>query len=103
LTNPRVSESESHATAAAMADAQAIADMIQAIIAAANAAGAAAAQNAVPPAPPAPQSRPIKVVRSAEVGGKTYLESEADVDDYLGRLKAELLAVIQSGQRARIQ
>jgi hypothetical protein len=31
------------------------------------------------------------------------LESEADVDDYLARLKAELLAVIQSGQRARIQ
>jgi hypothetical protein len=56
-----------------------------------------------PKAPPPPQSRPIKVVRSAEVGGKTYLESEADVDDYLGRLKAELLAVIQSGQRARIQ
>jgi hypothetical protein len=56
-----------------------------------------------PKAPPAPQSRPIKVVRSAEVGGKTYLESEADVDDYLARLKAELLAVIQAGQRARIQ
>jgi hypothetical protein len=56
-----------------------------------------------PTAPPAPQSRPIKVVRSTEVGGKTYLESESDVDDYLALLKAELLAVIQSGQRARIQ
>jgi hypothetical protein len=56
-----------------------------------------------PTAPPAPKSRPIKVVRSTEVGGKTYLESESDVDDYLALLKAELLAVIQSGQRARIQ
>jgi len=58
-------------------------------------------------APPAtqsaPQSRPIKVVRSADVGVKTYLESEADVEDYLARLKTELLAVIHLGQRARIQ
>jgi hypothetical protein len=56
-----------------------------------------------PPASPPPQSRPIKVVRSADVGGKTYLESEADVEDYLARLKKELMAVVQSGQRARIQ
>ena len=31
------------------------------------------------------------------------LETEADVDAYLAKLKAELLAVIQSGGRARLQ
>lgn len=56
-----------------------------------------------PPAPPAPKSRPIKVIRVADLGGKTYLESEAEVDDYLHKLKSALLDVIQSGQKARLQ
>lgn len=56
-----------------------------------------------PPAPPAPKSRPIKVIRVADLGGKTYLESEAEVDDYLQKLRLALLAVIESGQKARLQ
>jgi hypothetical protein len=56
-----------------------------------------------PPAPPAPKSRPIKVIRVADLGGKTYLESEAEVDDYLQKLRLTLLDVIESGQKARLQ
>lgn len=51
---------------------------------------------------PAP-ARPIKVIRPMEMGKKTYLESEADVDEYLSALKSELLSAIASGHRARIQ
>jgi hypothetical protein len=43
------------------------------------------------------------VIRVADLGGKTYLESEAEVDDYLQKLKSALLDVIQSGQKARLQ
>lgn len=32
-----------------------------------------------------------------------YLETEAEVDAYLSRLKAELLAVVRTGQKARVQ
>ena len=37
------------------------------------------------------------------MGAKTYLESEQDVDDYVAKLRAELMAAIASGHRARIQ
>ncbi len=47
--------------------------------------------------------KPTKAVRAADYSLKTYLETEADVDAYLAKLKAELLAVIQSGGRARLQ
>lgn len=47
--------------------------------------------------------KPTKAVRAADFSPKTYLETEADVDAYLAKLKAELLAVIQSGGRARLQ
>jgi hypothetical protein len=59
--------------------------------------------HSAPPAPPAPQLRPIKVIRVADLGGKTYLESEAEVDDYLEKLKAALMSVVKSGQKARLQ
>ncbi|HRQ45780.1 MAG TPA: BREX system P-loop protein BrxC [Rhodocyclaceae bacterium] len=47
--------------------------------------------------------KPSKVVRPADFTGKTYLETEEEVDAYLDRLKTELLKVIQAGQRARLQ
>ncbi len=46
--------------------------------------------------------KPIKVIRAADLSPSIYLETEAEVEAYLARLKAELLDVIQSGKRARI-
>jgi len=43
------------------------------------------------------------VIKAAELSGKYYLESEDDVETYLARLRKELLAAIQAGQKARIQ
>ena len=57
----------------------------------------------VKPPPPAPAVKPIKVIRVADLGGKTYLESENDVEQYLGKLRVELMAAIQAGQKARLQ
>jgi hypothetical protein len=47
--------------------------------------------------------KPTKAVRAADFSPKTYLETEADVDACLAKLKAELLAVIHSGGRAPLQ
>ena len=55
-----------------------------------------------PPAAP-PAAKPIRVVRTADLGAKTYLETEQEVDDYVAKLRAELMAAIASGHRARIQ
>ena len=52
---------------------------------------------------PAPVTKSTKVVRAADFSSKTYLESEADVDAYLGKLKAELMVAVRAGQRARVQ
>jgi hypothetical protein len=46
--------------------------------------------------------KPITVIRAADLSPSIYLETEAEVEAYLARLKAELLDVIQSGKRARI-
>lgn len=60
--------------------------------------------SSVPPLRPvAPAAKPIRVVRNADLGAKTYLETEQDVEDYVGKLRAELLAAIASGHRARIE
>jgi hypothetical protein len=56
-----------------------------------------------PLAPTATAAKPIRVVRPADLGGKTYLETEQEVEDYVAKLRAELLAAIASGHRARIQ
>jgi hypothetical protein len=57
-----------------------------------------------PPTPPAPPAaKPIRVVRTADLNAKTYLETEQDVDDYVDKLRAELMAAIAAGHRARIQ
>lgn len=55
----------------------------------------------LPPAPPAP--KPIRVVRVADLGAKTYLETEQDVDAYVAKLRAELMTAIAAGHRTRVQ
>lgn len=55
------------------------------------------------PTPAAPQPKPSKVIRAAELSPSIYLETEAEVEAYVAKLKAELLDIIQSGKRARIQ
>lgn len=54
-----------------------------------------------PPAPPA--AKPIRVVRVADLGAKTYLETEQDVDAYVAKLRAELMTAIAAGHRTRVQ
>lgn len=58
---------------------------------------------APPPQPPAPVAKPIQVVRVADMGSKTYLESEADVEGFVSQLKAEPLATVRAGKKARVQ
>ena len=47
--------------------------------------------------------KPTKVICAADLASQSYLETEAEVEGYLTRIRAELLAAIKSGQRARIQ
>lgn len=47
--------------------------------------------------------KPSRVIRAADFNTKSYLETEAEVNDYINKLKAELVAAIRAGQRARIQ
>lgn len=47
--------------------------------------------------------KPAKAIRAAGLCSKSYLETEAEVDEYLEKLKAELLAAINAGQKARIE
>ncbi|MEO6319765.1 MAG: hypothetical protein ABIR56_03810, partial [Polaromonas sp.] len=51
---------------------------------------------------PTPPAQTIRAIRAAELSSKAYLETEADVEAYLARLKGELLAVVRAGQKARI-
>ncbi len=52
---------------------------------------------------PALVAKTTKVIRAADLSSKTYLETEADVDAYVAKLKAELIAAIRAGHIARIQ
>jgi hypothetical protein len=52
---------------------------------------------------PAPATKSTKVVRAADFSSKSYLETESDVNAYVDKLKAELLAAIRAGHIARIQ
>lgn len=48
--------------------------------------------------------KPSKTVKAANLSaGKLYLESEADVDDYLARLRAELMGIVNAGQQVRVE
>ena len=51
-------------------------------------------------APAAP--KPSKVIRAADLLPSIYLETEADVEGYIEKLRTELLETIHSGKRARI-
>jgi hypothetical protein len=53
----------------------------------------------VPQAP----AKTTKVVKASEFSTKTYLETEADVNVYISKLKEELLAAVRAGKIARIQ
>jgi len=55
------------------------------------------------PTKPTIAPKPTKAIRAADYSSKLYMETEAEVEDYLAKLKAELLAAIRAGQRARIQ
>ena len=59
-------------------------------------------QTGTPPVP-GPAAKTTRVVRAADFSSKPYLESEADVEAYVNKLKAELLAAVRSGQKARVQ
>jgi hypothetical protein len=58
-----------------------------------------------PPAPTAVGTAPkaSQTVHAANLSPSSYLETEEDVNAYLGRLRTKLMAVIQAGQRVRIQ
>ena len=47
--------------------------------------------------------KPAKEIRAADYSSKIYLETEAEVEEYITKLRAELMAAIKAGQRARIQ
>lgn len=49
------------------------------------------------------ESKPVQVWIAKESAIKTYLESEAEVDDYLARLRVDLVSAIKAGKRVRIQ
>lgn len=51
----------------------------------------------------APVAKTTRVIRASEHSSKTYLETEADVDAFITKLKAELMAAVKAGQIARIQ
>ena len=69
----------------------------------ARAAENGAKDTAIKTTPAAVAPKPSKLLRPAELAGKTYLETEDEVDAYLTRLKDELLKAIQAGQRVRLQ
>ena len=55
----------------------------------------------VPPPPAAPKES--KTVHASALLKRSYLESEAEIDEYLGRLRARLVDVVKAGQRVRVQ
>ncbi|ABE46896.1 BREX system P-loop protein BrxC [Polaromonas sp. JS666] len=86
----------------AMDDAIALIEEAMAKLSAATG-GTAKPVQAVQPNVAPPVAKPTRVVRAAELSSKTYLETEADVDAFVVKLRAELLAAIHSGQMARVQ
>lgn len=68
-----------------------------------TAASSVSATSTSTPMATAPVAKPIRVIKPAELSSKSYLETEGEVEDYLAKLKAELMATIASGHRARIQ
>jgi len=50
-----------------------------------------------------PVAKTTRAIKASELSCKTYLETEADVDIYISKLKDALLAAVRAGQMARIQ
>ena len=55
------------------------------------------------PGVPPPVAKTTRLIRAADFSSKTYLETEADVDAFVAKLKAELLVAVRAGQITRIQ
>ena len=51
----------------------------------------------------ATQVKPVVIIKSSDLGFKPYLETEQEVDDYLKKIREELLKAINAGNRARVQ
>lgn len=64
--------------------------------------GASTTSTVLTTAPKSVAPKPSKVIRAADLSPTIYLETEAEVETYIARLKAELLGAIKAGQRARI-
>jgi hypothetical protein len=47
-------------------------------------------------------AKPIKSIKAASVGRKVYLESEADADEYIGKLRKAIVAAINDNFRVKI-
>jgi hypothetical protein len=52
---------------------------------------------------PVPATKPTKVIRAADFSAKSYLETEPDVEAFITKLRAELLATVRAGHKARLQ
>ena len=52
---------------------------------------------------PVAVAKTTRVIRVADFSTKTYLETEADVEACVDKIKAELMAAIRAGQLARLQ
>lgn len=55
------------------------------------------------PQTPAPKLEKPVEVDAAKFSSKLYLETEAEVETYVAKLKTELLTIVQSGKKARIK
>lgn len=64
--------------------------------------GATTPSTVLTTAPKSVAPKPSKDIRAADLSPTIYLETEAEVETYIARLKAELLDAIKAGQRARI-
>ncbi|ABK99896.1 BREX system P-loop protein BrxC [Pelobacter propionicus] len=53
--------------------------------------------------PISPPAKPVKNVTAASCSSKSFLETEADVNEYLEALKKELMAAVQNSMRVRIK
>jgi hypothetical protein len=49
------------------------------------------------------QARPVRFIKPAAVYSKTYLESDADVEEYLIKLREQLLTLLKENVRIRLQ
>lgn len=64
--------------------------------------GATTTSTVLTTAPKSVAPKPSKVIRAADLSPTIYLETEAEVETFITKLKAELLDAIKAGQRARI-